>query len=116
MVFDDGTSDKGIQVNLWETNFFSDNYYTWHVLAKCLKSMTDGKARVIGTVKYTNIDATNHFYLTKAIQQLKDADRCSWKLVQAYDKNTEIEKLWRKHSNVMKRINSEPEDSICAPI
>ena len=85
--------------------FFSDNYYTRHVLAKCLKNMTDGEARIIGTVKYTNVDATNRFYLTKAIQQLKDADRCSWKLVRTYDKNTEIEKYRRKHTNAMKKLN-----------
>ena len=67
---------------------FSDKYYTRHVLAKCLKNMTDGEARIIGMVKYTNVDSTNRFHLTEAIRQLKDADRCAWKLVRAYDKNT----------------------------
>ena len=64
--------------------------------------MTDGEARIIGTVKYTNVDATNRFYLTQAIQQLKDADRCSWK--RAYDKNTKIEQCRRKHTNAMKKL------------
>ena len=84
---DDGASDKGVESNVWE-KAFSDKYYTRHVLAKCLKNMTDGEARIIGMVKYTNVDSTNRFHLTEAIRQLKDADRCAWKLVRAYDKNT----------------------------
>ena len=38
---------------------FVDNFYTRHLLAQELKRITDGKVRVIGTVKFTNIDATN---------------------------------------------------------
>ena len=83
--------------------FFCDNFYTRHVLAKCLKRMTDGEARVIGTVKFTNVDATNRFFLTQAIQQLKDADRGSWKLVCAYDKADNLDELRRKHTNVMRK-------------
>jgi len=39
--------------------FFCDNFYTRHNLASVLKQMTNGEARMIGTVKFTNIDWIN---------------------------------------------------------
>ena len=36
--------------------FVTDNYYTRHTLAKNLKKETDGEARLLGTMKYTNIE------------------------------------------------------------
>ena len=42
--------------------FFTDNFYTRHSLADKLKSMTDGEACIIGTVKFTNVDGTNRMF------------------------------------------------------
>jgi len=42
--------------------FFTDNFYTHHPLATALKLMTDGEARMIGTVRSTLVDATNRYY------------------------------------------------------
>ena len=39
--------------------FFIDNFYTRHTLASVLKHVTDEKGRVIGTIKFTNVDGTN---------------------------------------------------------
>ena len=66
--------------------------------------MTDGETRLIGTVKITNAVSTNHFYLTEAIKQLKDADRCAWKLVRAYDKVENLERLKRQHASAMRKL------------
>jgi len=77
--------------------FFTDNYYTRHTLAKELKAITDNEARLCGTVKFTNVDSINRAHLTEAISLMKDATRGSWKLVQAYDKIPDLDKLRRKH-------------------
>jgi hypothetical protein len=63
--------------------FFTDNFYTRHNLAMVLSEFTDGEGKLIGTVKYTNVDATNRYYLFKAMEQMKDAERGSWCLVRA---------------------------------
>ena len=86
--------------------FFTDNFYTRHILAKVLK-ITDGEARICGTVKYTNVDATNRTYLLKGIEELKDAPRGSWKLIQAFDKVTGLDKLRRRHVNEQKKLPKE---------
>ena len=61
--------------------FFTDNFYTRHVLATELKNKTDGEARLCGTVKFTKVDATNRTHLVKAIYSLKNSPHRSWKLV-----------------------------------
>jgi hypothetical protein len=42
--------------------------------------MTDGNAFMIGTVKFTNVDAMNQIHLSTAIRNLKDAPRGAWNL------------------------------------
>jgi hypothetical protein len=59
--------------------FFCDNYYTRHRLAMLLHEFTDGEAYMIGTVKFTNVDATNRYYLAQAIERMKD--KTPWKLL-----------------------------------
>ena len=59
--------------------------------------MTDNEARMIGTVKFTNVDATNRKFLSEAIQTMQDAERGSWCLVRAYDKVDNLEELRKKH-------------------
>ena len=66
-------------------DFFTDNFYTRHKLAKELKLLTDDKAQMIGTMKFTNIDSTNQIHLKEAIEQLKYSERGSWKLLQVYE-------------------------------
>jgi hypothetical protein len=56
-----------------EAIFFCDNYYTWHTLASSLYNFTDGEAHLIGTVKFTNVDVTNRYHLSKAFESMKDA-------------------------------------------
>lgn len=77
--------------------FFCDNFYTRHTLASELKRITDGEARLCGTVKFTNVDSTNRPNLAQGISMLKDAPRGSWKLIRAYDKIPTLDVLRRKH-------------------
>jgi len=84
--------------------FFCDNFYMRHTLASVLKKMTDGEARIIGTVRFTKVDATNQHYLKKAIKQLKDSVRGSWKLVRAFDKVENYDALCRAHASSQKKI------------
>ena len=58
--------------------FFTDNFYTRHTLAKELKGITDNEARLIGTVKFTNVDSTNCRFLSEAMSMMKDTPRGSW--------------------------------------
>lgn len=83
---------------------FTDNFYTRHVLASELYQITDGKVRLTGTVKYTNVDAINRIHFNSAIQTMKDAQRGHWILVQAFDKSKHVEKMRQKHNSEMKKL------------
>ena len=48
--------------------------------------ISDGEARLIGTVSCSTADATDRHYLSDAILGMKDAERGAWKLVRAYHK------------------------------
>ena len=57
--------------------------------------------------KYTNVDATNRTYFVKAIEDLKDAPGRSWKLVQAFDRITGLDRLRRRHTMEQKKLPQE---------
>jgi hypothetical protein len=67
--------------------FFTDNFYTRPSLAKLLYDCTDGNARVIGTIKITNLKNINRKAMKMAIEELKDAPRGSWILLQVLVEN-----------------------------
>lgn len=95
--------------------FFSDNFYTRHILASSLKKITDGEARLIGTVKFTNVDATNRKYLSNAIVEMKDAERGAWKLVRAYNKVPDLAKLQRAHNARNKKLPAKDRKVFVSP-
>lgn len=95
--------------------FFTDNFYTRHTLAEVLKRITDGEARLCGTVKFSNVDATNRHYLTTAIALMKDSTRGDWKLVRAYNKLPDLEKLKRQHAALQKRLPMAKKTPFVAP-
>ena len=55
--------------------FFTGNFYIRHTLAKELKRMADNEARLCGTVKPTNVEATNRGCLAEAISLMKPLAR-----------------------------------------
>ena len=83
--------------------FFMDNFYTRHTLAQGLKQMTDGEAKIIGTVKFTNIDSTNRRYVAEGVTKLKDCARGSWSVIRAHDKHPDLDKLRRRHDAEQKK-------------
>ena len=89
-----------------ERVYFMDNFYTRHVLAKKVKSMTDGEARIIGTVKFTNIDGINRVCVKSALTKMKTVDRGTWCVVPAYNCPDNINELKRKHTNDMKKLDA----------
>jgi hypothetical protein len=86
--------------------FFCDNYYTHHRLATVLHEFTDSEAYMIGTVKFTNVDATNRYYLAQAIECMKDKSRGSWCLIQAYNKHPEYDQLRNQHGSQQRRLST----------
>jgi hypothetical protein len=54
------------------------------------------EARLCGTVKFTNVDATNQQNLAQGISMMKDAPRESWTLIGVYDKVPNLDVLKRK--------------------
>jgi hypothetical protein len=56
---------------------FCDNFYMRDTLARELKRITDGEARLCGTMKFTNVDANNQQNLVHYILMMKDAPRGS---------------------------------------
>lgn len=65
-----------------------DNFYTWHVLVHQVSNISDGEIKVIGTVRFNNIDGANRKYVKDAIQALNEDGvvGCSWFLFQEYDR------------------------------
>lgn len=64
---------------------FCDNYYTRHSFASALKIISDGKIRMIGTVRGNFIGKDNSQNVKRAVERLSNAARGSWELVRAYD-------------------------------
>ena len=54
---------------------FLDNFYTRHVLARKLSSITNGNVKICGTVKFNNIHTLNKPLVKAAINVLQNADR-----------------------------------------
>ena len=93
---------------------FMDNFYTRHALANALSMVTDGKVRIVGTIKLSNVDAMNTSNIQDACAQLKDAPRGSWRLVAAYNPPADIEEQ-RKTYNKEKRKRSKEEQKQMPP-
>jgi len=104
------------QPNGLKRYFFTDNFYTRHVVASTLKKFTDDAARIIGTVKFTNVDGTNRYHLSKAMEMLKDQPRGSWALVQVYDKNPDYERLRNQHAAQQKRVRAGDKSPFVPPL
>ena len=82
---------------------FMDNFYTRHTLAQGLKQMTDGEAKIIGTVKFTNLDSTNRRYVAEGVTKLKDIARGLWSVIRTHDKHPDLDKLRRLHDAQQKK-------------
>ena len=82
---------------------FMDNFYTRHVLAETLKTITDGEARVIGTVKYTNVDGINRLHLSQGVQRMKDKEHGQWCLVKACNQTNVLLAAKKKHEAAEKK-------------
>jgi hypothetical protein len=52
-----------------------------------------GESYLIGTVKLTNVDAINRYYLSKAMESMKDKAQGSWCLVQVFEKHADYDQL-----------------------
>ena len=67
-----GTSNKNDPDPSGKHVIYCDNFYTHHIiLASSLKAITEGESRLIGKVRFLNVDVTNRHYLKTAIEQLK---------------------------------------------
>lgn len=84
--------------------FFTDNFYTRHIHANELNKTIDNEARLCGTIKFTNVDASNRPGLVVAIAKLEDAPRGKWLLVRAYDKISNYETLRRQYVARQKKL------------
>jgi hypothetical protein len=96
--------------------FFSNKFYTRHTLAQALKKITDGEARLMGSVRFTNVDATNRFHLKNAIEALKNSPRGSWSLVRAYDKGPNYDQLQRSHAAAQRPLQKEQRTPFVPPM
>jgi hypothetical protein len=77
--------------------FFTDNFNTHHHLPTALKLMMDGEAWMIGTVRFTLVDATNWYCLEQAISNESEKEHGYWCLVRAYNEYPDFAKLQQQH-------------------
>jgi hypothetical protein len=66
--------------------FFTDNFYTRHKVAKATKDVTDGKATLTGTMKYTNMILEDRVRVKEASVRVEAKGRGSWLLIQAFER------------------------------
>ena len=66
-----------------------DNFYTRHVLARQVNQLSEDNIRIIGTVRFNNVDSVNRRHLKEAMTMMSSKSRGSWLLVQSFDKPTE---------------------------
>jgi hypothetical protein len=81
-----------------------------------LHEFTDGEAYMIGTVKFTNVDATNRYYLAQAIERMKDKPRGNWCLVQAYNKHPDYDQLRNQHTAQQRRQSGSSRETFIPPL
>lgn len=62
-----------------------NNFYTRHSFATAVHEITEGKIRLVGTVRMNYLGPENSVAVKKVVAELKDAPRGTWKLVRAYD-------------------------------
>jgi hypothetical protein len=65
----------------------TDNFFTRHVLEKQEEILTDGEIKMIGTVKFINIDGISHPLVKEAMEKIQNCEKVSWMIHQAFDKS-----------------------------
>ncbi len=95
--------------------FFTDNFYTRHQLAHALKVRTDGEARMIGTVHFSNVDCMNHYYLQKTIDEYEKKPRGFWCLVRTYDEHLDLARLQHQHQARNRDKNKKDKEAFVPP-
>lgn len=63
-----------------------DNFYTRHFLSCQLDRLSDGECKVLGSVRFSNIDSVNRAALKEAIESLKHEELGERRLDQVVDK------------------------------
>jgi hypothetical protein len=71
-----------------------------------LYKFIDNEAHLIGTVKFTNMDATNRYHLSKGMELLQNSAHGAWCLVQAYHKHPDYECIQNQHSSQQRHLSS----------
>ena len=61
-----------------------DNFHTRHPLARQLANATDGEMKVLGTVRFNNIDKLNRPLVKQAVERLGDKEKGDWFLAHAH--------------------------------
>jgi len=82
---------------------FLDSYYTKHNLGRAILMTTEHRVRIVGTVKFNNIEPCNKVAIRAAVGMLEDAPKGSWCLVPAYDP---VEVFQKNEKKRKKRLNS----------
>jgi hypothetical protein len=77
--------------------------------------MTDGEARMIGTIRMSLVDLTNWYWLEQAVDLISKKDRGSWCLVRAYDEHPELAKLQRQHQAGMRGLPNHQKEKFIPP-
>lgn len=79
--------------------FAIDNFYTFHVLGRPPDHLSDLECRILGTVRFKNIDCVNRPGVDRAMDDLSHAERGLWKLSQAFHNSTQRNGLLDKAKN-----------------
>ncbi len=93
-----------------------DNFYTHHTLGLSLKKISDGEAHLCGTVRFTNVDATNRYNLNTAIKDLKDKPRGTGFLVRASNKVPNFDQLQCAHAAQQHRLPKQQRTPFIPPM
>lgn len=71
--------------------FVMDNFYTRHLQGRQLDIMSDCECKILGTVRFNNVDGPNRPALKDAIESLRNASPGDWRRVQVYNQGNTAE-------------------------
>jgi hypothetical protein len=74
------------------------NYYTRHSLVQAISTMSNKSIRILGTMQFNSVDSINRVHLKKAIEDIRESKRGTWKLVRAYDKSANWDKRQKDYN------------------
>lgn len=93
-----------------------DNFYTRHVLASAIFTLTDSEVRILGTVRLSLVDGWNRPALTESLNRMVSAGCGTWQRVAAIDPVPDWKKLQNEHTKTQNKLPARQRKEFKVPL